>query len=272
MKIGLIAGKGQFPILFAKKAKAKGYEVFTIGFHDETNEDIVEYVKEIQWIYLGQVGKLIKYFKQKDVQQAVMVGSIDKIKSFKNIRPDLKAVLFISKNVRSHDNQLLTAFADLLLKEGIKIKSSVFLLPELLSPKGCWTKRKPSTTEQKDIYFAWKITKEVGRLDIGQCVVVSNGTIVAVEAIDGTDQTIIRGGRIANKDGAIAVKTCKPFQDKRFDLPSAGVKTIEIMKQAGVDILVLEAEKSITFDKEEMIKLADKYDICIVAYTDNDIK
>lgn len=266
--IGLIAGGGQFPALFARKAEEKGYQVHAIGFHGETDDGLNSCVASFRQIYIGQVSKLIKYFKQYSVTQAVMLGSIRKTNIFKDIRPDFKALSFIAKHIRTHDDAVLTAFADLLEREGIHIKPSTFLLPELISPEGCWTKRRPDKAELKDIDQGWKLTKEIGKLDIGQCIVISNGTVLAVEAIDGTDATIKRGAALAHKSGAVVVKLAKPLQDLRFDLPSTGSQTIEIMHRSGASVLVLEAGKSLSFDREQMIEMADRYNICIIAKTD----
>ncbi len=271
MRIGLIAGGGQFPLLFSKKALKKGYKVFAIGFHSETDKTLTQHVSDSKWIYLGQISKLIKFFKQHNVTQAVMLGSIKKTNIFKDIRPDLKALSFIAKTSRTHDNTILSTFADLLAKEGITILSSTFLLPEIVSPRGCWTKRKPDKNEKKDIAQGWKIAKEIGKLDIGQCIVISNGTILAVEAIEGTDAAIKRGGLLSHQNGAVVIKLSKPIQDLRFDLPSSGCETIESMYESGVGVLVLEADKSLAFDRMEMISLANKYNICILACTDDDI-
>jgi hypothetical protein len=156
-------------------------------------------------------------------------------------------------------------------KQGITLVPSTFLLPELISPKGCWTKRKPDKAERKDIQQGWKLAKAVGRLDIGQCLVISNGTVLAVEAIDGTDATIERGGRLSRGNGATVVKLSKPNQDLRFDLPSSGCTTIETMHRSGVTVLVLEADKSISFDRDKMITLADRYNICITAVTEDEM-
>lgn len=271
MKIGLIAGGGQFPALFAKKALAKGYRVFAAGFKSETDPDLDTQVEALNWLYLGQISKLINYFKQHQIKEVVMLGSIKKTNIFKDIRPDFKALSFIAKTARTHDNSVLTAFADLLLKEGIKILPSTFLLPELLSPRGCWTKRKPDTAEKQDIFQGWKLAKEIGKLDIGQCIVISNGTVLAVEAIEGTDAAIKRGGLLSHQNGAVVVKLCKPSQDTRFDLPSSGCGTIETMHESGAAVLVLEAEKSLSFDRDEMIILANRYGISILGFTDEDI-
>ena len=271
MRIGLIAGGGQFPLLFSEKAVKKGYKVFAVGVTSEADKLLENHVEDLKWIYLGQVNKLIKYFKQHHITQAVMLGSVKKTNIFKDIRPDFKALSFIAKTAKTHDDSILTSFAGLLLKEGIEILSSTFLLPELISPKGCWTKRRPDKAEKKDIFTGWKIAKKIGKLDIGQCVVLSNGTVLAVEAIEGTDATIKRGGLLSHRNGAVVIKLSKPTQDLRFDLPSSGCQTIETMHEAGATILVLEAEKSISFYREEMITLANKYNISILGYTDDDI-
>ncbi len=272
MNIGLIAGGGQFPFLFAKKAVQNGHKVFAVGFRSETDPKLADSVENVQWLYLGQISKLINYFKGHNVTQAVMLGSINKTRMFKDIRPDFKALKFIAKNIKTHDDTVLKSFARLLLQEGIEIMPSTFLLPELISPRGIWTQKIPDNNETNDICQGWKIAREIGRLDIGQCIVISNGSILAVEAIDGTDATILRGGRLADKNRAVVVKLCKPNQDLRFDLPSSGIQTIETMNKAGAGVLVLEAEKSLSFDREEMIALAEKHKICIVGYTDDDIK
>lgn len=272
MKIGLIAGGGQFPVLFSKKAAQKGHQVYAIGFNSETDNNLSSHVSRFGQIYLGQVSKLIKFFRQNGVDKAVLLGSINKKNIFRDIRPDFKALSFIAKNIKTHDDSVLSSFAELLLKEGIEILPSTFLLPDLLSPRGCWTKKKPDSAQNKDIVQGWKIAKQIGRLDIGQCIVISNGSVLAVEAIDGTDATIARGGALSGKTGAVLVKLSKPCQDLRFDLPSTGLKTIETMAGCNVNVLALEAEKSLSFDRDEMITFADANKITIVGLTENDIE
>ena len=269
--IGLIAGGGQFPMLFAQKARANGYKVIGAGFHSETDPQLAQQTHRFEWLYLGQLSKLIRYFKSHGVTKALLMGSISKANIFKDIRPDFKALAFIAKTAGTHDDTILSSFADFLEKQGITLVPSTFLLPELISPKGCWTKRKPDRSEKKDIQQGWKLAKAVGLLDIGQCLVISNGTVLAVEAIDGTDATIERGGRLSRGNGATVVKLSKPHQDLRFDLPSSGCTTIETMHRSGVNVLVLEAEKSISFDREKMIALANKCNISIIAMTEDEI-
>lgn len=272
MKIGLIAGGGQFPILFTKKAIEKGYHIIAAGFHSETEPLLSDHVDQLQYFYLGQISRLIRYFKEHQVTQAVMLGSVKKTNIFKDIRPDFKALSFIAKTVRTHDDSILSSFADFLSAQGIEILPSTFLLPEIICPRGCWTKRRPNKAEQMDIYEGWRIAKEIGKLDIGQCLVISNGTVLAVEAIEGTDAAIRRGGLLSRKNGCVVIKLSKPTQDLRFDLPSSGIQTIQTMHEAGASVLVLEAGKSISFDREEMIFLADQYQMSILGFTQEDIQ
>ncbi len=264
-RIGLIAGSGSFPILFAKKAADKGFSVYAVGYHNETDTQLAEYVEVVETIYIGQIKRLIKFFKKNRITEAVMIGAIKKPGAILDIRPDMKALSLIAEmRHNTHDDGMLRAFAKVIEDEGILVRSSTFLLPELLARDGCWTKRKPTKAEQPDIDLGWKMAKGVGGLDIGQCVVVSNGTVMAVEAIDGTDSTISRGGRLC-KGHAVVVKVCKPMQDFRFDVPAVGAQTIRTMHESGATVLVIEAGKSLVFDKEEMIQLADQWGISIVA-------
>ena len=264
MRIGLIAGGGQFPIIFSKEAKSKGFVIYAIAYNNETDPCLKEHVDTIEWIHLGQIKRIIKFFKKNAVSQAVMMGAITKTRMFSDVRPDIKAISLIAGMRHTHDDGLLRGFVALLEKEGIEIKPSTFLLPDLLAQKGCWTKRKPNRSENKDIDLGWRVAKEIGRLDIGQCVVVGGGSVLAVEAIDGTDTTIMRGGRLG-KGTAVVVKVCKPEQDIRFDIPAVGVRTIKTMHEAGAGVLVVEAGKAIVFDRKEMIHMADEYGIAVVA-------
>ncbi len=262
-KIGLIAGNGQFPILFSKTAVKEGFSVYTAAYVNEADQALTQLSEKIQWLHLGQIKRLIKFFKQNDVSRAVMLGAIRKTRLFSDVKPDMKAIAIIAGMQHTHDDAIMRAFADSLEKEGIKIEASTFLLPGLLSTKGIWTDRKPSRSEKKDIVLGFSIAREIGRLDIGQCVVVGGGSILAVEAIDGTDATIKRGGQLG-KGEAVLVKVCKPNQDFRFDIPSVGVKTIETMSQHDVRVLAIEAGRTVVFDRSEMIRTANENDIAII--------
>jgi len=264
MRIGLIAGNGQFPILFSKAAKAKGHRVFAVAHKNETDSDLKDNVDTVEWIHVGQIKRIIKFFKKNDINQAVMAGGITKTKMFSDVRLDTKAISLIAGMRHTHDDGILRGFARVLEKEGIQIKPSTFLMPELLAQPGCWTKRKLSRSEKNDVELGWKLAKEIGRLDIGQCVVIGRGSVLAVEAIDGTDATIKRGGRLG-KGTAIVVKVCKPNQDTRFDIPAVGAQTIKTMHEVEAKVLSIEAGRAVVFDKKEMIALADKVGITIVA-------
>ena len=266
-RIGLIAGSGQFPVIFARAALEKGWSIHAAAYKDEADPILSEYVSSLEWFYVGQIKKMINYFHRHRITQAVMMGSINKPRMFTHVRPDTKAIALIAGMRHTHDDALLRGFADILLKEGIHIKPSTFLLPEILAPAGVWTRRQPSKKERKDIDLGRSIAKEVGRLDIGQCVVIRDGSVLAVEAIEGTDAAIDRGGKLG-RGQAVVVKVSKPHQDMRFDIPAVGLKTIETMHAANVKTLAIEAGKAVVFDRKAMIKLADKYKISIVALKD----
>jgi DUF1009 family protein len=270
-RIGLIAGSGQFPILFARAAREKGWEVYSAAYMKEADPELDRFSASMEWLYVGQIKRLISFFRRHGVSQAVMMGAIRKTRMFTNVRPDIKAMALIAGMQHTHDDALLRGFADLLEKEGIQIMPSTMLLPELLAPAGVWTRRKPSPAELKDIDIGWRIAKEVGRLDIGQCVVIKSGSVLAVEAIDGTDSTIERGGRLgAGK--AVVVKICKPHQDTRFDIPAVGLQTIEIMHAVQIKTLAIEAGRVVVFDRQEMIERADAYKMAIVALQDKNLE
>ena len=271
MRIGLIAGSGQFPLIFSRKARQKGYAVYAAAYRNEANSELKDYVDGIEWIHLGQINRLIRFFKKNRVGEAVMIGAVKKTKMFSDIRPDMKAISLIARMKHSHDDGILRAFAGTLEKEGINILASTNLLPELIAQEGCWTRRKPTRMEKRNIEIGWKLAKEIGRLDIGQCLVMANGSVMAVEAIDGTDATIKRGGELGRGE-AVVVKVCKPNQDQRFDMPAVGVQTIQAIVEVNARALAIEAGKAVVFDKEEMIKLADQNGIAVVAIknTEND--
>lgn len=264
MKIGLIAGNGQFPIIFSRAAREKGYRVVAAAVVNEADESLKDFVDEIEWMHLGQVGRLLKYFKKNGVTDAVMLGAIRKTRIFTDIRPDMKAVTLLAGMKNTHDDGLLRSFATMLEKEGITVRASTFLLPEILAEAGCWTKKRPGRASRADMELGWKLAKEIGRLDIGQCIVVGGGSVLAVEAVDGTDATIKRGGALGNGN-AVVIKVSKPNQDLRFDVPAIGLETVRNMHEAGAKVLVIEAGKAVVFDRPEMIDFADRVGISIVA-------
>ena len=262
--VGMIAGGGQFPLLIAEAAKQQGVRVVAVAHRDETDPSLSEKVDKIVWIKLGQLGQLIKAFKKNGVRNALMAGTITKKKMFENMRPDLKGLAIMSKLAFFHDDDILRAVTKELAKEGLKVVSSIRFLPEMIAPEGCLTVRRPNKAEMEDVRFGWKMAKELGRLDIGQCVVVRKKTVLALEAIEGTDETILRGGRLA-KEKAVVVKVSKPNQDLRFDIPSIGIETIKAMSLIKGAVLAIEAGCTLLFDKPEMIAAADKEKIAIIS-------
>lgn len=265
MKIGLIAGGGSFPLEFARAAGKKGKKVYAAAYHGAADPDLDDSVYSIKWLYLGEIEKLVRFFNENGVRETVIMGGVNKRIMFSDIKPDATALALIAGLTETHDDTLLRRFADCLEQRGIMVRSSTFLLPELLAPDGCWTKAKPDAAQQVDIAIGWKAAKAIGRLDIGQCVVVEKGTVLAVEAIDGSDATIVRGGRLGGGQ-AVVVKVSKPHQDMRFDVPAVGPATVQTMRDAGVKVLAIETGKTVVFDREKMVAMADEAVIVIVAF------
>lgn len=252
--------------MVADSIKKQGHRVVAVAHRDETDPALADRVDQIVWINLGQLGQLIKALKKNKVQKALMAGEISKRSMFR-VKPDLKGLTLMSKIAIFHDDGILRSLAKELEREGIHIVSSASFVPELLSPPGCLTRRKPTKKEKEDIQVGWRVAKELGRMDIGQCVVVRRKTVLALEAMEGTDETILRGGRLA-KEKAVVVKVCKPNQDLRFDVPSVGLRTMENMSEVKASVLALEAGKTLMFDKSEMIQLANRSGISIVCQKD----
>jgi len=262
-KIGIIAGGGQFPYLFAEAAKKAGRQVVIIGHKGETHPELEKISDSFCWIKLGQLGKILKYLRKEKVHEAVFLGTITKTRIFKDILPDLKGLTLWNKIDIKQDDAILRAIAAELEKEGVQVLESTLYLQDLLFPAGILTKKKPSGDQRRDIEFGWKMARETGRLDIGQCVVVRDRTVLAVEAIEGTDAAIKRGGMLG-REKAVVVKVKKPNQDFRFDLPATGLKTIETMHEVKASVLAVEAGQSLLFDKETVIEQANKAGIVIV--------
>jgi DUF1009 family protein len=253
--IGLIAGKGQFPLLFAAAAHRHGVEVVAVAHRGETDPELAALVKELHWIYVGQLGKIIRIFKDAGVRRTVMAGGISRGRLFKEFRPDLRALSVVRRAGAGKDDRLLRAVADELQSEGITVAPSTLFLDDLLAPAGQISRRAPSAEEMADIDFGFKIAKEIGTLDLGQCVVVRRQVVVAIEAIEGTDETIRRGGRLAGP-GVVVVKVSKPGQDLRFDVPAVGLNTIAAMQEVKAKVLAVEAGKTLIFDRPAMLKAA----------------
>lgn len=270
-KIGLIAGNGEFPLLFMEKAADLGLEVFVCALKGEADKKIEKYSKSINWLNVGQVKKVLKFFKKNNVEKAVMLGGVTKTRLFFDVRPDSLAIRTVAKLKNTHDDNLLRAFSNLMDENGIKVVGSYEVLPELLAKPGIWTKKQPDPEILKDILIGFKTAKKIGELDIGQTIVVSGGSVVAVEAVEGTDNAIRRGGSLCGK-GGVVVKVSKPNQDMRFDIPAIGPETLRTMKEAGIDVLAIEALKTNVLDHAGMISMADENDIIIAAVNEEFFK
>jgi DUF1009 family protein len=267
-KIGIIAGGGQFPLLFARAVRRRGLQVYAAAHQGETDGTLADLVDGIQWVKLGQLGKIINFFKQEGVKRTVFIGSITKTNIFRDVRPDLKGLGLWNKIDIKQDDAILRAVADRLEKDGIEVVASTDYVPELLFPQGILTRKKPAKEQVNDIIFGWKIARALGSLDIGQCVVVRNHTVLAVEAIEGTDGAIRRGGALG-KEKTVVVKLRKPNQDLRFDLPAIGEKTISTMQEVKAAVLAVEAGYALFFDREAVIRAADAAGIVVVGISES---
>ena len=267
-KIGLIAGGGQFPILFARAARKNGVKVVAVALKGEADVLLESEVDVCSWVSLGKLGRMIETFQTAQVSEVAMAGAVAKTKLFSKIRPDWKAVRLLARMLHKKDDALLRAFTEELEEHGIKVRPSTLFLPELLALPGILTRRKPNARERRDIEFGWTMAKEIGKLDVGQCILVRDQSVLAIEAIEGTDETIRRGGSLGQSE-VVVVKVSKPHQDLRFDVPAVGLQTIETMKEVGASVLVVEAGKTLIFDREEMIQAADDARIAILCRTED---
>jgi len=262
-KIGIIAGGGQFPLLFARAAKKAGRSVVVIAHRGETTADIAAVADSLYWIKLGQLGKIITLLHKEQVKETVLAGTITKTRIFRDVFPDIKALTLWKKITTHQDDALLRAVAETLEEAGITVRASTIYLNELLFPRGVLTQKKPDREQLADITFGWRTARAIGEQDIGQTVVVRHQTVLAVEAIEGTDAAIKRGGALGNQD-AVVVKVKKPQQDIRFDLPAIGPTTIASMREVGAKVLAVEAGQSLLFDPDQTVRAADKAGIVMV--------
>ena len=269
MQIGLIAGSGALPVIIAMDARARGYRVVTIALENLASEELNEVSDVINWVNPGKFGGMIDILKKNGVKEALMAGKVPKSLLYKSkITPDLRGLKLLFSIINKGDDVILKAIKKELADEGIEIIETPAFSPHLLTPEGCLTKSQPDEDEWKDIEYGWRLAKEIGRLDIGQTVVVKGQAIVAVEAIEGTDEAIIRGGLWAG-EGAVVVKISKPQQDMRLDVPTVGSDTIKTMQKAKAGVLAIEAHKSIIVNKDIVIKEAEAAGIKIVGISDS---
>ena len=260
--LGLIAGNGRFPFLVAAGARRAGRRVVVVAIREEAFPELEAQVDELHWVGLGQLGKCIDTLRKAGVTEAVMAGQVQHKRIFSNIIPDLKLLAVLAKVAIKNTDSLIGAVAEVLEGEGIRLLPSTSFIEDQLAETGPMTRRKPSRSEAEDIAYGVRIASALTKLDLGQTVVVKGGAAVALEAMEGTDETIQRAGRIAGK-GIVVVKLAKPNQDMRFDVPVVGLKTLDTLRDAGAVVLAVEARKTLLFDKVELLAEADRRGISI---------
>ncbi len=270
--IGLLAGSGNFPIHFARKARQLGHSLVTVGLRNEASAELKELSSRFYWSGVAKMGRTIRCFRKEAVRQVVMAGKVQKTRMYAPWRivrflPDWRTIKFWFNRKRRNnsDDTLLLGIIDEFARDGIEVVSALDLCPELLVKVGTLTKRPATPKELADVRFGWNLAKEMGRLDVGQSVAVKESAVLAVEAIEGTDKAILRAGELCPAGGFVVVKVAKPQQDMRFDVPTIGTNTINTMKLAGARVLAVEDGKTILIDDAETIDLANRYGMTIMA-------
>ena len=274
-RIGLLAGWGRYPVVIAEALRRQGREVYCLGTIGHADAALADVCHDFHWLGMAKFGAAIRYFHRHDVTEIMMAGKIFKVRLFERwswVRhlPDPRTIRmflphFLTRKKDCRDDSLLMAIVEEFAREGIRFAPATDYVPELLVKEGQLTRRSPTAWQQKDIEFGWKIAKEMGRLDIGQSVAVKNQAVLAVEAIEGTDQCIRRAGTLCQAGEFTIVKVAKPQQDMRFDVPTIGVGTLESMLDSGARVLAVEAGRTIVIDEQEAIDFANQHRLVIVA-------
>jgi UDP-2,3-diacylglucosamine hydrolase len=262
--LGIIAGNGVYPKLLAEAAEKAGVgKTIAVAFTGETDPVLAQHVDLIEWMRVGQLNRLLKFFNEHKVHHAIMAGQIAP-KNLFDLRPDLKALLLLGRLKQRNAESIFAGIADELARIDVDLLPATTFLEDSLAAAALIAGTKLSRREEEDVDLGWKIAKEIARLDIGQTVIVKNRTVVAVEAFEGTNDTIKRGGALA-REGAVMVKVAKPNQDMRFDVPVIGVETIRIAAQAKLRVIAVEAGKTLLLERDDVVDLANRSKISIVA-------
>jgi DUF1009 family protein len=262
--LGIIAGSGVYPLLLAQSARAAGVKkIVAAAFTNETDSGIAAHVDAVEWLRVGQLSRLLNFFRAQKLQKVIMAGQIAP-KNLFDLRPDWKALLLLARLKRRNAESIFAAIGDELAKAEIEMLPATTFLEQYVASAGLIAGTKLTRREEQDVDFGWEIAKEVSRLDIGQTVIVKNGTVLAVEAFEGTNETIKRGGSLARR-GAIMIKVAKPNQDMRFDVPVIGAETVRIAGEAEIRVIAIEAERALILEKEAVMELAARAKISIVA-------
>lgn len=268
MPIGLIAGNGAFPFLVLRAARRLRHDIVVVAIKGEAFPELEALAAELggttfTWISLGQLGRCIATFRQQAVSRAVMAGQVKHVKLFTDVMPDLTMLSVLGRLVTKNTDALISAIADVLLASGITLMDSTELLADLLARPGVMTRLAPTAAMTADFEFGYPVADTIGGLDIGQTIVVKDRAVVAVEAMEGTDEAIARGGTLAGP-GARIVKVAKPRQDMRFDVPVVGIATIDAMRAAGADGLSIDAGRTLMLDGDDFLRAADEAGIVVV--------
>jgi UDP-2,3-diacylglucosamine hydrolase len=264
-RVGLIAGNGRFPFLVLEAARSQGVEMVVAAIREETDPRIEQAAQRVHWLSLGQLGKLIRTFRDEGVETAIMAGQVKHRQLFSGIVPDMRMLQLLAGLATRSTDSLIGGVAKVLQSEGIELLESTAFLRPLIPDAGTLTARSPSEDEQRDLDYGYRIARELGRLDLGQSVVVSEGACVALEAMEGTDATVDRAASLANGRPLVLVKLARPNQDLRFDVPVIGPETLATMVRGNVRVLAIEAGKTLMIGRASLIREADAQGIAIVA-------
>jgi hypothetical protein len=265
--LGLIAGRGRFPLDVARAVRRRGERVAAVAFRGETDPGLEPEVESVVWVHLGELGRLLESLRAAGAREAVMAGKIPKTRLYGDLgalRPDGRAISLLARLRDRKDDTILRAIADELQAEGIRLRTQPEVAPELFAGPGPLGRLEPSAEQRADVAFAWPIAKELGRLDIGQTVAVRDRAVLAVEAIEGTDAAIARAGALAPSGGIVVVKVAKPDQDARFDMPAIGLDTLKALVEAKAAALAFEAGRTVVLDRDELAREADAQGIAVV--------
>lgn len=263
MKLGLIAGNGQFPFLVIEGARKQGVSLAVVAIKEETDKRIEKLAKDIVWVGIGQLGSMISFFKKHGVSKAMMAGQVKHVRIFSGSIPDARMFKMLWNLPKRNTDALIGGVADEMAREGIELIDSTYLIQDQLASCGVLTRRKPNDAELTNIEYGLHLANEIARLDLGQTIVVRANACVAIEAMEGTDATIRRAGELANGKLTV-IKVAKPDQDMRFDVPVVGLPTVENMIIAGATCLSVTAGKTLIFDRDQMFDLANRNKICII--------
>ncbi len=261
---GLIAGNGQFPFYVLEGARAAGVRMVVAAIREETSPDITRAGVTVEWCGIGQLGKMIRFFKREGVRHAIMAGQVKHRQIFSGALPDWRMAQMLVRLARNNTDSLLGAVVAELAADGIELVDSTLFVPHLLAPQGVLTRRRPNARERADIDYGLEVAQVIAGLDLGQTIVIRNRAVVAVEAMEGTDAAILRAGEVARRRELTVVKVAKPQQDMRFDVPVVGLPTIETMIAAGATALAVTAGKTLIFDREAAVALANQRHLTVV--------